>query len=441
MGLEKENLIIKRFGAIDDINLDLTPIMVFIGGQATGKSTTAKLIAIFRAWKFILNSMTFEQLLVHYGISSYLSEDSYIKFTSALFDFEFLNGVGKIIEKEHEFHKKRSTYVEHKKKHNKSYPESSEEKPLLNRTAEIDLLLSTLDKEKDAKKIEELKNEREVKQNAINSIRIIDKAFTDYAGALFKAENYSEYIPAERTFLPSALGSFMNLQINKVPLPENLLYFGAEFEKARNNFKEKSFDIDILGVKYKYENNEDRIYISEKKYIHLKESSSGFQALIPLLLAIHYKTTSDIMPHTYIVEEPELNLFPSTQKELVRILIDKCTQLNAYSNTVNELVITTHSPYILTSLNNQLFANRTALKRLNKTEEIEKIIPKNFWIDAKNFSAYYFVAGGIKNIVNEKTGLIFETQLDRTSEEINCEYDALMNIYKGDNKEIRESKN
>ena len=54
-----ERLEIKKFGPIIDVDIELKPIMVFIGNQATGKSTISKLIALFRGWEFIFNEKQF----------------------------------------------------------------------------------------------------------------------------------------------------------------------------------------------------------------------------------------------------------------------------------------------------------------------------------------------------------------------------------------------
>ena len=42
----------------------------------------------------------------------------------------------------------------------------------------------------------------------------------------------------------------------------------------------------------------------------------------------------------FIIEEPELNLYPTTQKLLLEYLIEKCTKGD------NRLIVTTHSLYI-----------------------------------------------------------------------------------------------
>ena len=53
----------------------------------------------------------------------------------------------------------------------------------------------------------------------------------------------------------------------------------------------------------------------------------------------------------FIIEEPEMNLFPETQRDLVYHLLNKCLERDG-----NRLTITTHSHYILYALNNCMMA-------------------------------------------------------------------------------------
>ena len=48
-----------------------------------------------------------------------------------------------------------------------------------------------------------------------------------------------------------------------------------------------------------------------------------------------------------VMEEPEQNLFPNSQKKVIQFLL---RELNTSSD--NKIIITTHSPYVLETINN-----------------------------------------------------------------------------------------
>ena len=71
-----EKLIVKNFGAIRNIEVELKNLTVFIGETGTGKSTIAKLVSIFRSNDFleenIHNVGFFKIKLAYYQIANFL---------------------------------------------------------------------------------------------------------------------------------------------------------------------------------------------------------------------------------------------------------------------------------------------------------------------------------------------------------------------------------
>src|SRR5580700_1409912 len=84
----KEKLVIKNFGAIKHIELELSKFNILIGEQATGKSTVAKVLAVCRYFSYIIEEMgtvpyddvqsSFSKGLEAWGISKYIYQNSYI---------------------------------------------------------------------------------------------------------------------------------------------------------------------------------------------------------------------------------------------------------------------------------------------------------------------------------------------------------------------------
>ena len=51
----KESLVIKNFGPIKSVDLELGKMTILIGEQATGKSTIAKVLTVCRYWSHIVD--------------------------------------------------------------------------------------------------------------------------------------------------------------------------------------------------------------------------------------------------------------------------------------------------------------------------------------------------------------------------------------------------
>lgn len=115
---------------------------------------------------------------------------------------------------------------------------------------------------------------------------------------------------------------------------------------------------------------------------------------------------------SFIVEEPEQNLFPQTQVDLLNDIIQLCND-----NHSSSAFITTHSPYILAAANILLFADKI------KSKVFESTIRQN------EFTAYSVSNGSCRSLLDEKTHLIKENELD-TASDYNAEvFDQLYNIY------------
>ncbi|WP_334090496.1 AAA family ATPase, partial [Helicobacter typhlonius] len=122
------------------------------------------------------------------------------------------------------------------------------------------------------------------------------------------------------------------------------------------------------------------------------------------------------------IEEPELSLFPNAQKRLIEYLVDLCFYLNP-KKTI-QVAFSTHSPYILSTLNCLLLAHQVG----NKTRVVESIIPSRFWLDIKRFDAFKIKNGEVKSIIDKETKLILADEIDEVSEEIGEMFDSLLDL-------------
>lgn len=65
----------------------------------------------------------------------------------------------------------------------------------------------------------------------------------------------------------------------------------------------------------------------------------------------------------FIIEEPESHLFPESQKYITELIA-------LVNNCGHSIVLTTHSPYVLGTLNNLLYAKRFRHRREKKQTKL-----------------------------------------------------------------------
>ena len=212
----------------------------------------------------------------------------------------------------------------------------------------------------------------------------------------------------------------------KEQIPNNLLKFILELNNARSKYQE--FPVEMLNVTYKVENETDFVVLSDGKPIPLKNASSGMQSLIPLLLVLMYGK-ENAQYESFVIEEPECNLFPDKQRQLLEKLISEIFVEN------RSITITTHSPYLLSALNNYLFAGYISEEMSeDANQELSKIVGKSLWIHTKDCSIYSLgeeINDGVycKSIVDDETGLIDFNYLDGVSMTMGDDFSRMQRLY------------
>ncbi len=232
----------------------------------------------------------------------------------------------------------------------------------------------------------------------------------------------SYYIPAERIALPMISESLFELTLEQSTLPRYFLQFGRDFTIARK--EQDIFNLPILQLEFEYRNGRNFVILNNNQSLLLEETSSAIQANLPLLVILQYPVK---LASLFVIEELELHGFPTLQKALLNYVVERRKHPslnNAY------FVLPTHSPYILSAINNLIFAAKVGAQSKELASEADKIIKKEVWISKEDFSAFYIKDGKAVSILDEKTGLIDENELDLISEDLAGEFDALMDLYK-----------
>ena len=391
----KEKLIIKNFGPIKSIDLDLGKITVFIGEQATGKSTIAKVLSICRYFSYIVDDSTqivddkssfVSSAFVEWELNGFENDKTYIKYINEDYEIEIFN-------KEIELEDKRN----------------------------IKSLIPNL-KPKSEKFTKLIKDYNDLKLTHSSKFSIDKDWSIPYkflATDVKKVMNNPFYIPAERV-----LQSIFSLGKSSIQnLSDSLFNQFVSLDKVLKGF-EKNTLIDPLDIEYKNIRGIPHFHKKGNKFFYrLSQGASGYQSIIPIVLAVKYYSEIKKRRRTFIVEEPELNLFPKTQKKLVEFFSETVNKYN------NQFILPTHSPYIITPLENLMYAYQLGNADDGRfKEEVVKIIDQRYWINPDDVNAYYLEDGIAKDIMLREESLIKKNELDEVSDVIGNVTDKLLAI-------------
>ncbi len=405
----KNTLIIDNFLIIKHVEIDVKRYNVLIGPQASGKSIIAKLLYLF----YQLPNNSFKFLSCGKDINDFKKEmiETFQKifpenvWNNQDFKIEFSTG-------------KDSFFFEHQKTKELSFSCSN------------DSFIAGAINESKNKTVSTSKDE-------LLKFRLSN----GFESSFINCGSSCTFIPAGRSIFATISNNiFMLIHYNQrfdyfftqfasdYEL-QKMLYLGdAVFELFGN--KEECLEIQrsFLNGVYVRKNDIDYIQITntsgEPVDVEVSKASSGQQELLPILLML-----SDYVESFFMIEEPEAHIFPKAQYDLIKYIVSR-----RISNTLKQaFLFTTHSPYILTAMNNLVYAdilakkfkktgNEEALKKLNEIYSERERIP------ADELSAYYVEGGEAKNIVDTETGLICAEELDRISGMISERFDQMMDL-------------
>jgi predicted ATP-dependent endonuclease of OLD family len=394
----KEKLIIKNFGPIKYVELELGRFNVLIGEQATGKSTVAKVLAVCRYFSYIVQDnqydQPFESGLISWGLNEAIHENTYIYYDCQHYSF--------VVE--------RKMTIEH------GY-DQEDHSPI---EYDLPIFISELiPKSKEfSNLLDELKKIRPTSFEILSAPTINEwtPPTSFFQNDVAKVMDNPFFLPTER-----GLQSVFSLGKNSIEnISDSLFNQLAGLDRIARLFKTETA-IEPLDILYK--NEKGRGYVRKKgenQFFSLFNAASGYQSTIPAVLVIQYYSEIRKKRKTFIAEEPELNLFPSAQQKLMQYMVDKVMN---YGNTI---LLTTQSPYSLTSLNNMMYAYQVGISKPFETEEI---IEKKYWLNPEDVSAYMLSTQGTAiSILDRDINQIEAGAIDAVSRQINKEWDDLLKI-------------
>lgn len=382
---------IKNFGPIreglvgNDGWLDIEKVTVMIGDQGSGKSTVAKLISLF-SWieKSIvrnlisvnhLNDSVFKNLCLQQDIFEYFSKDTFLSFEGDAWSFEY-DGQKKTfnsninVKKSEQYVLPKIQYVSAARNlltilYNISLQNIVDNKGnIIDMASNIPFMVRELNKEY-------MKALSELAQNGF-PLPISDTSVY--------FQNHSTFIVTRGTKISMSAASSGIQSIT--PLLLVSYYLSKEVQKdlfvkvqsIDNNLKNK--------IENELRKEDEKLVEKFNQYC-----SFGKEVLLDDDVLLLEKRLKNHISSSFvnIVEEPEQNLFPTSQQKVINSLLEYNNALDS-----NKLIVTTHSPYIIGYMT--LAVKAMELYKKAKKEEvraqINEIVPQKSAISHDDLVIY-----------------------------------------------------
>lgn len=132
------------------------------------------------------------------------------------------------------------------------------------------------------------------------------------------------------------------------------------------------------------------------------------------------------------IEEPEQNLFPDAQCSLVQNLVRRIKKAEEKGAQHSSLVMTTHSPYVLSTLN-VMMAGSSAKEKMPDNERIDALVDESTLLPLSEYSAYYINEEGcFVSIKDTELPMFSGINLDGVSDWVNDRIGALNEVVYGE---------
>lgn len=116
------------------------------------------------------------------------------------------------------------------------------------------------------------------------------------------------------------------------------------------------------------------------------------------------------------IEEPEQNLYPDAQRKLVQNIIRHLKAVTSVGKHRSMVVLTTHSPYVLSILN-VLIADAAAVEKKPSDERLKDVVDESTLLPTDAFSAYFINKDGVfEDIKDMEIPMLSGINLDSVSD-------------------------
>lgn len=412
-----ERLSVSNFAGIKHLDLEVRPFTVVIGPQSVGKSITAKLLYFFQSLpRFLLHS---GRDLTPLSPDEALLGRFYEFFPSPTYadcTCELTYRLGStIIRLEHSGEEKKG------RRWRIILPETIGEAFAVFRSRRVDA-------------VDEF-------SEPSDSFAADEQAYRTYRSVLStlfpRRTFFCRFIPAGRSFY-SLVQASMSSFFRQAKLDPFVTEFGILFD----GMKQRSYPLpetrtsasiaadaltkQLLSGHYLREGQEDFINVVDGRKLPARLWSSGQQEAQPLAYLLQHYCERPKLARPLFVEEPEAHLFPDSQKTMTELI---ALAFNAGRPTAR-MFLTTHSPYILTTINTLLLAGRIYASQpvLTAERDLVNLVPPDRALKPGSVGAFFMNQDGCHSIMAEDTGLIDANAIDDVSDELNNTFEALLDL-------------
>lgn len=427
---------LRDVGPIKNISMDIdNGINIIIGEQASGKSTLAKEIYFFKKIRdyfidYLCNSSNFT-------FSS--SDEQYIAFLKSIRSnymesFGTTKHLPKTYSLTYTYGEKNSVSASLDEKNYVRFKFSAEME------TQIRAALDAVKKIYDTADIngKELYNAYLIRQKQREDIA---SHFGEFAKKLFFEEGEPVYIPAGRSMLSVMSEQMDVVDVKGLDLPmrdfvrrirELKSRFGKKLPEVVTDYVKtikgqiKNKDVElametiekILHGQYVSDADGEKLYIDSKRWVKLIYSSSGQQEALWILNMLFISILENKKTF-FIIEEPEAHLFPLAQKYMMEMIA------LTHNSTGSQVLVTTHSPYILTSTNLLIYSGLIE-NRMNGTTSI---VDRRYRLSEGTVKAYRLrTDSSFSTIMDESNSFINAGEIDEVSEILNNETDKMIRM-------------
>ncbi|MBQ6885943.1 MAG: AAA family ATPase [Lachnospiraceae bacterium] len=427
---------ISHLGPVKELEMDIKDFNLLIGEQATGKSTVAKAIYFFRIIKTTLT----DYLCQLYDTSLYNGNDASKGFNNVLKKelksvFISLFGYGWDLDNRLylKYEYTNDIWIDvNLFEHKKIYISVRYSQKLTQQIKRLEKeALDLYNQRSDTTTISLAYASKERLRNYDNFKNSVNGIFDDFK------ETY--YIPAGRSMITLLVNNRSLIENDNLDLITRQFMqiidniHGAFSDGIRNVHKrypdgERKFDVgktsemlisDLKGD-YQYSAGKEYIVIqdsdSNNEKIPINFASSGQQEVLWLLNQLYVLMLKKENAFV-IIEEPEAHLYPSLQNKVVEFI--------AYFTNINNssILVTTHSPYILTSVNALYCAGKTIDEYPDLAKKVYDIIGNKCDINPEKVTAFKINKDtSIQNLVSDSFDEINTELIDEISDSVNEKY-------------------